>query len=381
MKTKVRKNTSQASGNGGVRGVTMPSRDDVIPGTRKIPSRALDDDVDALINSYRESGHARILVQYEPPKFTTSKSLSRSLERIRDAEQQVNESVISHRETEREMLDKFGYGSTPFLMRPVEMVRRRVMSARDPDSKLEMIAQIGGEYVDSLRVMHDKLAGALKHYGAAHVQVEEHLVHLEDLMIDLSSRKDEIEADLDSIKKVRAAYEADAPHDGSYAEKILWKRGLRAIEKDERSLKSLNLRVTRDLNQAIEFQRTTSEIAETVDISYTMNSMALSASSFLSEGLALNIDLYMTNAKTSDQTLAIYETLDRASQYSNLMTRATHERMSAVGSMIKRFTMPGGDGARSISGGGMLNGLREYLSEMQDVHDSLVDESARDMLP
>ena len=344
------------------------------------PTITLEDDIESLLTAYRREGQPLVSITYESPKMNAPSKMYRTMETVKEKEEAFSGHVSGHMKFEREMLS-FGYENVPIPMRPIEAMRRFLTSRRSDEENLEMIVGIGEHYTTVLHEAHAHLTGLLKEYGGAAGLIEDHVVKLEDTMIKLSDRKEDVEGKLAAIERVKQAYVSDAPHDGSYAEKVLWRRGLRAIEKDERSLRSLNLRITRDLNQAIEFHKSSEQLAEMMEINYTMNSMGVSTVSLLADQLDVNLKMYLTSSRASDHTIRVHEYLERAAGFSNLMSRASYERMNTVGKMLERFTMPDGKGAKAISGGGLVNGLRDYLDEMQQAHDALIADHSKDMMP
>ncbi|MFT4308753.1 MAG: hypothetical protein ACMXYM_05290 [Candidatus Woesearchaeota archaeon] len=339
----------------------------------------LEDDVDELIGAYQHRGQPLVAITYKTPSFGSAKQVYRSVDKVRESESTLADQLGAHKRTEREMLREYGYENVPVLLRPIEAMRRRFMISEE--DTLEHIARIGTFYADSLEELNGTLNTVLKEYERASSKVEAYVLHLEDQRVSLADRKDSVDRQLEAIEHVREEYMASAPHEGTYAEKVLWKRGLRAIEKDERSLRSLKLRVTQDLNQATEHHTIALQLAEGLEVSYTMNAMAVSTSEMLTDHLRMNIDAYVTSSKASDHAIRIHTYLEKAAGFSSLMSRATSERMSTVGRMFERFTLPGGTGAQDIARGGLLDGLRVHLGHMQEAHDAVSETYERDLLP
>jgi hypothetical protein len=339
----------------------------------------LDDNIDELLNSYKTQGQSLVSITYKSPSMGTPKHVQNSVEKLRDNEAKLAEKMGAHKQTEREILASFGYEQIPVLMRPIEAVRRRFMGSED--DTLEKIAQIGSFYADTLEDLQGNLITVLKDYERATERVESYIVHLEDTMVSLSQQKEGVEERIAAIEEVKEQYVASAPQNGTYAEKVIWRRGLRAIEKDERSLRSLNLRVTQDLNQATEHQKIAVDLGEGLEVSYTINAMSVSTSEMLTDHLRVNLVAYATSSRASNHAINIHHYLEKTAEFSSLLSQATSERMTTVGRLFERFSLPSGAGARDIANGGLLDGLKGYMTQMQEAHDAVNEHYSKEMIP
>lgn len=350
--------------------------------TYKTMDPTLEQSVNDMINNYREAGRPLVHLSYASPDLSPPTPLSRSLRGARDADKTVIDTLSEPRRIDRKILLNFGYEGVPFVMRPIEAVRRLSQSFFS-DGKLDttQVVAICGDTIDRLVSTHGALSESLKSYARVEELIEGYAHRLEDHAVDVSEQKEDTERSLETMKLAIDAYRKSAPLDGSMSEKFTYQRSLRAMEKDERSLKSLNLRLTQDLNQTMSLISTTKEAAEVLEVSKAMNYLAADKARGLVGQLKLNVELYQTNAETSDLSIELGKQLHTAARLSDLLTNGTHTRMNAVGSIIKDFTVPGGRGGDSISRGGLVDGLKSYLEEMQQLGDEEARSRIDSMLP
>lgn len=326
--------------------------------------------IDDLIGTYEREQRPIVHISYSAKDFSPPSKLSSSLHSARASDEGLVNTIKEYKMINRRILGEFGYESIPSLLRPVEALRRYAHSMlTGGQHDTDRVMEICETYVNQLVSTHRALITSLKAYERTESALESYHHSLEDHIIDVARKKSDVEGRITTLSGAVEAYADKAPHDGSIADKVEYQRNKRSMDKDLRSLKALNLRMTQDLNQTMTLVELTSEASEILEVSKSMNYMAADSAQGLIGQLRLNVDLYRTNAKSTDIALELGSQLTTAAKLTDLLSQGTHSRMNALGHVIKNFSLPSGSGAESIGRGGLVNGLRSYLEQMQELND------------
>lgn len=350
--------------------------------TEQETTRGLESDVDELINGYRAKGSSAYQITYQSPSLARPTKLGRTLDKARSTEETLKQVVDSFKAVDRRIMFSYGLEDLPVLVRPMEIARRFARSfASKGASDTDTVVEIGNSYIEGLEQMHGLLVSSLSDYTRAGKELGQYLLSLEDGLISLAEQGEDVNRKLLTLTAARERYELEAPQDGKLSEKIVWQRGAHAMKRDARDLRGLKLMVSRNLNHTFEVRNNTLEAEEALAVSRQMNQLAADSARILVDQLRINIDMYGTSTTSTDIALRLGGRLERASRFSELLSQGTYSRMSALGSVIEDFSLPNGSKGSAISRGGILEGLRGYLTDMQEMQDSLVADHEQDLLP
>ena len=353
-----------------------------MPSTVKpaIEFSGLESDVEDLIDSYHTGGKSLVSITYRSPSTKLIDRFEQTMGKARESERTLKKTIAEFRSIDHEVMREYGLSDTPALLRPFEVAKRYISSFLNQGHlDTTMVVKIAGSYVTALESTQHALLVSLKDYERCENDLERYLSSLEEHVISISESKEGVEDRIETLGDASERYAIRTPSDGSLADKMRYQRGKRVLDKDLRGLRTLDLRISNDLNQTLMLIERTKQAAEVLEVSKAMNYLAADLTRGLTGQLKLNIDLYGTSSHSTDIALALGQRLEESSRLSDLLTRGTYSRMSALGSVIKNFS-PDGPGAASIAGGGLVEGLKGYLNEMQQLHNEVTSEYERELL-